>query len=175
MSDRSIARPRPVLAVWTALLVLVLAGCGGSSGAEGGRPLPADSTTFTGTTLDGARFDNAVAHGKPEVLWFWAPWCTVCRAESGDVADVAASFDGEVTFVGVPGRGKVPDMRGFVSETGTDGFQHVADVDGRLWKQFGVSSQPSFVFVDGAGHATRVTGNLDAGQLRSRVTVLLAG
>lgn len=173
MSAPSVARAsRPAQVVLLLVALLALASCGGSAG---GTSLPAGSTGFSGTTIEGASFDNAVAASKPEVLWFWAPWCTVCRAESGDVADVAASFDGKVTFVGVPGRGQVPEMRRFVSETGTGGFQHVSDASGDLWKQFGVSSQPSFVFVDAAGNATRVTGSLDADQLTKRISALLAG
>lgn len=165
--------PRGALAVLLALASLLLVSCGG--GTSSGSALPASSTAFSGTTIEGASFDNTVAAKGPEVLWFWAPWCTVCRAESGDVADVAASFKGKVTFVGVPGRGKVPEMRAFVSETGTGGFQHVSDASGDLWKQFGVASQPSFVFVDADGHATRVTGSLDADQLTQRVSALRAG
>ena len=162
-----------VVLVVVALLALV--GCaGGTSATASGNTLSGAQATFTGTTLDGATFDSASLKGKPQVLWFWAPWCTVCRAEAPDVAKVAAAFDGRVSFVGVPGRGKVAEMRTFVSETGTAGFRHVSDESGDLWNQFGVVSQPSFVFIDAAGHATRVTGSLDAEELRTRVQSLLA-
>lgn len=134
----------------------------------------AKAVSFSGTTLEGEAFDNASVEGKPEVLWFWAPWCTVCRAESGDVAKVARAFNDQVTFIGIPGRGKVPEMRQFVADTGTDGFSHVSDASGDLWQQFGVTSQPSFVFIDSSGKATRLTGSLDAGALRERVQSLLA-
>jgi len=165
---------RRSLAVLVALVALLaLAGCG--SGSSGGSALAADTTAFAGTTLKGASFDSVEDEGKPQVLWFWAPWCTVCRAESPDVADVAASFDGTVDFVGIPGRGKLPEMRTFVMETGTGGFTHVSDVDGSLWQQFGITSQPSFVFIDSDGHGTRVVGKLDAADLRSRVQRLAAG
>lgn len=169
MSSRTTTRRAALLA--SAVVMITLAGCS-SSGSEGGASIPAKQTSFTGTTLDGARFDSASLAGRPRVLWFWAPWCTVCRSESPDVAKEAAAFKGKVTFVGVPGRGKVPQMRQFVSQTGTGGFRHVSDQSGSLWKQFGVSSQPSFVFVDAQGHATRVTGSLDAAELKSRLTSL---
>lgn len=168
-------KARRLLAVLVALLALLaLAGCGSGS-PGGGSSVAPDQTSFAGTTLTGASFDSAKNEGEPQVLWFWAPWCTVCRAESPDVAKVAASFDGKVDFVGIPGRGKLPEMRKFVSETGTGGFTHVSDVSGSLWQQFGITSQPSFVFVDSAGHGTRVVGKLDASELRSRVQKLAAG
>lgn len=168
-------RARLVTAAVSAVLaLLVLAGCGGgSSGATSGHRVPDDRVAFSGTTIDNTAFKSD-ASGKPRVLWFWAPWCTVCRAEAPDVADVAKQFSGKVGFVGVAGRGKVPQMREFVNQTGTGGFEHVADQDGSLWRQFGVSSQPAFVFVDAQGHATRRVGSLDAGQLRAEVESLLA-
>lgn len=98
----------------------------------------------------------------------------MCRAEAPDVARVADELAGEVRFVGIAGRGPVPDMQEFVSDTGTDGFTHVADSDGTLWTQFGVVSQPSFVFVSADGSAERVTGGLDAGQLRQAAESLVA-
>lgn len=153
---------------------LVLVACGSSedvsstesAGIVDGTQVPAAALTFTAETIDGASFDSAELAEGPAVLWFWAPWCTVCRAEAPDVARVADELAGEVRFVGIAGRAPVTDMQAFVSDTETDGFVHVADPDGSLWTQFGVLSQPSFVFVSADGSAERVTGGLDADQLR---------
>lgn len=133
-----------------------------------------EALDFTGTTVDGAAFAGADLTGKPVVMWFWAPWCTVCRAESPDVAKVAAEFAGKVTFVGIAGRGPVEDMQAFVQETSTGGFTHVADVDGSLWARFGVVAQPSFVFVTPSGEAQAFTGGLGASDLRDVANQLLA-
>ena len=122
---------------------------------------------FTGTTLDGTTLNVATLDGTPVALWFWAPWCTICRAEAPDVAQIAAEFEGRVRVLGVPGRGEVDAMRGFVSATGTDAMTHVADSDGTLWTRFGVVSQPSFVFVDRSGAAQSIAGSLDSEQLRA--------
>ena len=129
---------------------------------------------FTGTTLQGAAFSGASLAGKPVVLWFWAPWCTICRGEGPDVAKVAAEFAGRVEFVGVPGLGSVDAMKGFVSDTGTGGFVQVADVDGTLWARFGVAAQPAFVFVTRDGRTQEFTGGLGADQLRTWANQLLA-
>jgi thiol-disulfide isomerase/thioredoxin len=83
-------------------LVFVVSACtsagGGSGGASadgtpapGGGPDGADTALdFHGPTVDGQEFDGAALAGTPVVLWFWAPWCTICRAEAPDVAAVAA-------------------------------------------------------------------------------------
>jgi thiol-disulfide isomerase/thioredoxin len=142
---------------------------------QSGAPQPAPTALqFTGTTIQGAPFSGASLAGKPVVLWFWAPWCTICRGEAPDVAKVAAEFSGRVAFVGIPGLGSVDEMKGFVSDTGTSGFTHVADVDGTLWARFGVAAQPAFVFVTRDGQSQEVSGSLAADQLRTAVNQLLA-
>lgn len=185
------------MAVPLAAAALLLAACGGAPNAAGSggtsgqgageskspaasaAPVtPAAATPealdFSGTTVvDGAAFQGAALTGKPVVMWFWAPWCTVCRAESPDVAKVAEEFKGKVTFIGIAGRGPVEDMQAFVSETGTGGFIHLADVDGSLWSRFGVVAQPSFVFVASSGEAQSFTGGLGEKDLRDVANQLL--
>ncbi|MDD2857175.1 MAG: redoxin domain-containing protein [Candidatus Nanopelagicales bacterium] len=143
--------------------------------AHGARPSAAtpQALAFTATTVDGAAFNGASLTGKPVVFWFWAPWCTVCRAESPDVAKVAAEFKGKVTFIGIAGLGPVQDMRAFVSQTSTGGFTHLADEDGSLWSRFGVVAQPSFVFVTPDGQSQEFTGGLGADDLRTVASKLL--
>ncbi|MBI1352351.1 MAG: redoxin domain-containing protein [Actinomycetales bacterium] len=145
-----------------------------SAAAEQAGPAVSTALAFRAKTVDGQAFDAAALAGKPVVIWFWAPWCTVCRAESPDVAKVAAEFKDRVTFVGIAGLGPVNDMRAFVSETKTGGFTHLADVDGSLWARFGVVAQPSFVFITPSGEAQEFTGGLGENDLRNVANQLLA-
>lgn len=161
------------IVVASALLVLTSCSGGGTSGGEGSGTSTGGAASFSGTTLKGASFDSASLAGKPAVIWFWAPWCAVCRAEAPDVAAVAAEFAGRVTFVGIPGRGEVGPMRQFVADTGTGGFEHVADVDGSLWQQFGVVAQPAFVFVSSSGQSELVPSGLSGDDLRRMTQSLL--
>lgn len=85
------------------------------------------------------------------MLWFWAPWCTVCRGEAPTVAKVAEKWSDKVTFVGVRGRGETADMKQFISDTGLDGMPHAIDADGSLWAGFGVPAQPAVAFVNDDG------------------------
>lgn len=141
----------------------------GSDVGQGG----AAATSFTATTLTGTDLDVTTFAGSPLVLWFWAPWCTICRAEAPDVAEVVADLDGRVTFLGVPGIGEPDAMRAFVEETGTGGFEHVVDDDGSLWQRFGVVAQPAFAFIAPDGTVEVFAGALGADALRERAESLV--
>jgi thiol-disulfide isomerase/thioredoxin len=162
-----------------AAMMLFLSGCSTAAGPAppapaAGADAPEAALDFRGTTLDGRPFDAMTLAGTPVVLWFWAPWCTICRAEAPDVAAVAAEYAGRATFVGVPGRGEAADMHEFVADTGTDGLTHVVDADGSLWQRFGVVSQPAYVFIGADGTVQEFGGSLDRESLRLKADNLLA-
>lgn len=168
---------------------LVLAACspGGTDASSGSVGASADTSasdsggvqsgsaalSFTASTLTGTKLDVSTLAGSPVVLWFWAPWCTICRAEAPDVAKVAADLDGRVRFLGVPGIGAEKDMRAFVEDTGTGGFVHVVDSDGSLWQRFGVIAQPAFAFVAADGSVQVFAGALGGDALRERAESLV--
>lgn len=164
-------------AVLAAASVLLLTACSSDVQQES---TVSDSTIssvfdFTASTVSGSDFVGADLVGQPVVLWFWAPWCTICRAESPAVAEIAAEFDGRVSFVGIAGRGPREDMAAFVEETGTGGFTQLADVDGSVWLRFGIIVQPSFVFVTPDGEMQVFSGSLGAQELKDAADQLLAG
>ncbi|MDK3256730.1 TlpA family protein disulfide reductase [Blastococcus capsensis] len=171
------------LICFLAALALVSAGCtpgtgsspaspGGGTVADGRQQGAATVLALSGTTVDGGKLDAAELAATPLVLWFWAPWCTVCRAEAPEVAEVAAEYAGRVEVLGVAGRGDLEAMRAFVDETGTGGFRHLVDEDGSLWQRFGVIAQPAFVFVAGDGTTESFLGSLGGDQLRAMVEEL---
>ncbi|KOX16487.1 redoxin domain-containing protein [Nocardiopsis sp. NRRL B-16309] len=125
--------------------------------------------TFEAPTLDGEEFTASALEGEPAVLWFWAPWCTICRSEASSVTEAAERHDGQVEFIGVAGRGEVADMRAFTDDTGTDHLTHIVDEDGRIWSDFGVVSQPAFAFVRPDGTFETVAGTLSDEDLDARV------
>jgi len=115
--------------------------------------------TFTSTTTEGAAFDATDLAGQDVVLWFWAPWCTICRSEAPQVAAAAEQVD-DVTVIGVASSGSVEEMQAFVDETGAGSITHVADVPGDVWRAFEVVAQPTFVFVDDDGRTQTFSGGL---------------
>lgn len=149
-------------------------GSPGGSGAVAKTAVPAAALRFTAKTLDGQRFDGASLAGKDAVLWFWAPWCMVCRAEAPQIAQAAAKWGKKVTFVGIPGRASTADMKQFVAGTGLDGMPQAVDTDGSLWSRFGVVAQPAAAFVNDNGAVEVVPGGMSAealGEKAERLTL----
>lgn len=142
-------------------------GASAPSGSPGG-------VTFEAAKLGGGTLSSASLAGKDTVLWFWAPWCTVCRAEAPDVNATAAAFEGEVDIIGVAGRGEVPEMEDFVSDTETGGLSHIVDDSGDIWSGYGVAAQPSFAFIDDEGNVEVHVGALGEDGLTERIEALLA-
>lgn len=166
-------------------VALVLAGC--SSGGETGEPALAATTSDSAAisrdalavdTLDGVRFDPAATQDRALILWFWAPWCTLCRTEAPDVAAVAAELEesgSAVLILGVPGRGQVPEMEDFVADTGTRGLTHLIDAEGSLWREFGIITQPAFALLGTDGEVEVVNGALGVEGLREAASRLTGG
>lgn len=173
MTSRTSALKLLLVATCAAVL---LAACGGASALSGSTRLAVPASQildFSGPTLDGGTLDASTLADKPTVFWFWAPWCTVCRAEAPGVERVAEKYGNQVHFVGIPGRGEVSAMKQFVSDTGITSLTHVADLDNSLWKRFGVTSQPSFAFVGSDGSVNTIVGGLTATELDRKVSELV--
>lgn len=161
----------------TVTLALAVGGCATSSGESAAQPTAtsveaAQSSAaedhplaFESVTTEGAAFDASSLAGQDVVLWFWAPWCTICRAEAPQVAAAADELGGDVRVVGVASSGTLEEMQAFVADTGADSFVHVADVEGDVWRQFGVVAQPTFVFVDDDGRSQTFAGGLSQAAL----------
>lgn len=158
------------------LVTALLAGALGVSGCGDGADATAQPSVqaagadehpldFASTTTTGEAFDGAELVGDDVVLWFWAPWCTVCRSEAPQVEAAAELLDGRVRVVGVASSGSLEDMQAFVTETGSGDLTHVADVPGEVWARFGVVTQPTFVFVDDDGRTQTVPGGLPQASL----------
>lgn len=158
-------------------MALAACGGGGSSGTGQAASSAAASPTgvsFTAAKLDGGTLSSSSFKGHDTVLWFWAPWCTICRGEAPNVTATAAAFKGKVRVVGVAGRGQVPEMKDFVRETGTGALTHVVDDSGSIWASYGVAAQPSFAFINDDGTVKVFIGALGKDGLTKQMDALVA-
>jgi thiol-disulfide isomerase/thioredoxin len=162
--------------VGLALLAGCVSACAGQfPSATAESPSASSAATelqFTATTLDGTPFAGTSLAGHPAVLWFWAPWCPNCRAESGQVAAAAAAHQGLVTFVGVASLDALPAMQSFVTTYGMGGFTQLADLDGSIWQRFGVTQQPAYAFISADGSVAVVKTRVSAAELDTRLAQL---
>ncbi|MFC3894865.1 redoxin domain-containing protein [Lentzea rhizosphaerae] len=146
-------------------MVLLLTGCADKAP-------PPEKFQFTAKTLEGAEFRGDKLVGQPAVLWFWTPWCPSCNAEASKVAGIAKKYD-KIQFVGVAAQDQLDAMKKFVADHQMSGFPHLADLDGSVWKRFGVTAQPTFAFVREDGSVELLTGAPTEEQLDQRVSALM--
>lgn len=123
-------------------------------GAED-RPLP-ETLDFTASTVGGDAFEGASLAGKPALLWFWAPWCPTCRSQVPQVESLAEEYAGDVAVIGVGSLDSAEAIAAFAADV--DGVTHLEDVDGALYRKFGIAEQSSFVLLDADGEVAFETG-----------------
>ena len=134
----------------------------GSAGPASSPTTSASATTvpatlaFRATTVDGTAFAGAELAGKKTVLWFWAPWCTVCARAAASVKDAATALGPDVRVVGVAGLSTdAVDMRRFVDRGGLQSLTNLADTTGDLYARFGITQQDTFVLIGPDGTVSR--------------------
>ncbi len=199
--DRFVLGGRAGVLVVTAATLLVLAGCGAddepaaapsaaspttaspitptpvipkSTPSEDGGTAPVVPATldFTGRTVGGDTFRGAAAAGKPVVLWFWAPWCAVCRSQAPQVESLTAEYGDDLTVIGIGSLDSGSAIEGFADDV--RGPIHLSDPNGDLWKRFRISEQSSFVVLDAQGKEVLRTGYNDDDELAEAVEKLVA-
>ena len=119
-------------------------------------PVVPAALQFQATTVSGDAFDGASVAGRPVVLWFWAPWCAVCKSQVPTVTGLADQYGDDVAFVGVGGLDGTDAIRAFADDV--PGLTHLSDPGGALYQRFGISEQSSFVVLDAAGGEALRTG-----------------
>jgi thiol-disulfide isomerase/thioredoxin len=129
--------------------------------------------TFTAKTVDGKNFSSKVlVNKKPTVVWFWAPWCAICKNESATIVAAAKKYKGKVNFVGVGALGSTEELADFVSHTETSIFPNLDDAEGKLWNRFGIIIQPTILFIDATGKITSKVGPSDEDFLAKKLVTL---
>ena len=121
------------------------------------RHLPAAGTPappFALRTLSGETVRLESLRGRPVVLAFWAPWCTVCKAESHNLSALKerAGERAHVLSVAVA-YDDVEEVRRFAREQGVD--YPVLLGDDALQRAYRVDSFPTTLFLSSEGRVKR--------------------
>jgi len=64
-------------------------------------------------------------------------------------------------------------MQEFINKFGVGSFDHIADDDGTVWAEFGVTSQPAFAFINDDGTVKTVVSRLGEERLAEEIAALL--
>jgi thiol-disulfide isomerase/thioredoxin len=178
---------RAVLAVVSGVL---LAGCSTGSdavdvnnggefrfvaGTPSGEVIPqgerAAAPSFSGTLLDGDRFDSSSLAGQTAVLNFWGSWCAPCRVETPEFSKISADLaDDGVRFLGIDV--KEPDKQfalAFVDRFAI-AFPSLYDPRGEValaFRNYPANAIPSTIVLDPEGRVAAVyTGAVAQDDLR---------
>jgi peroxiredoxin len=107
-------------------------------------------TPFSGTTILGEPFTYSSYQGKPVLLHFWATWCPICEQEQSSIQSISQDY--QVISIAMQS-GSAAEVVPYMQERQLT-FPVIADEDGSLSKQFGVSVVPASFVID-ADHQVR--------------------
>lgn len=82
--------------------------------------------------------------GKPQLLHFWATWCSICKMEENSIASI--SDDYEVITVAMKS-GNDMEIAAYLEEQGLS-FPVVVDENGVIAQRFGVRGVPTSFIID---------------------------
>lgn len=103
------------------------------------------------STLDGKPTSLEAYKGKKTLVYLWAPWCGVCKAESQNVAWVNGLVGQRANVISIAtAYEKVDDVRAYVK----DGVGYPVLVSETADRAFKVSAFPTVYFVDATGKIT---------------------
>lgn len=121
--------------------------------------VPEDETApaFTLTDLKGNTISLEQYKGKPVMIYFFAPWCTVCNLTSKSVSSLYDSDETERPVVLAVGLSynSVQELKGFAQKHNLE--MPVLVGDARVADEYHITGFPTFYFIDSNGKVTSRT------------------
>lgn len=107
---------------------------------------------LSGNTIDTGTLSN---NGKPIVICFWATWCSPCKKELNNYADLYEDWQKEtgvtIIAVSIDDQRSVSRVAPYVSSFSWD-FTVLLDSNKQFAQALGVNNVPHTFLVDGAGN-----------------------
>ena len=121
-----------------------------------------DATVYT---VDGEAVTlTQIADGRPLVINFWATWCPYCVEELPDFQEIVADYSGRVSFAFVDvtdgSRETVELAAAFLEENGFSDLPAYYDTDLAASIEYGASSLPTTVVVNGDGEIVTISAGM---------------
>ncbi len=101
-----------------------------------------------GTLLDGRPNIMPGKPAQPVLVYFWATWCAVCRAEQSAIESIAHGNPNVITVV--MQSGNRDEVAKYLGEQGLN-FPVLNDPDGRISAAWGVHAVPANFIIDSQG------------------------
>lgn len=135
------------------------------------RPVPAPHLELT--SINGERFSLAALTGRPLLVYFWSPDCTVCIQEMPELEKFYQQLSTEVgmAMVGIATRSSRPNRVLNAAKNLGLSYPVVLDPMGEASAALGpVRATPYIVLIDPAGRiVSRQIGKRDIGRLERRI------
>lgn len=115
------------------------------------RHLPDDNNTppLQAVWLDGKKADSVMESGGTGVIYFFAPWCGICKGSIGNLDELVASGDIAWARVVALDYGDISEVRQFIAETGVSLPVILGDAQTALdWQ---IRGFPTYFVIDDEG------------------------
>lgn len=134
------------------LTFLVIGGLALSFKGDGGKKVPSvDVKSLSGKIVNTSKFNNG---GKPYIINFWATWCSPCKRELSNIADVYDDWVDEtgvkIIAVSIDDSRNAHKVKPYIDSKGWD-YEIYIDENSDLARSMNVNNPPHTVLVDGSG------------------------
>lgn len=109
---------------------------------------------LTVTRMDGSgdfELTRLASTETPTLLWFWAPWCTVCNGEAPKIQQLTEDAGDRLAVVAIGGRDDLANGPEFVARHALTGPTLLFDESMQVWEHYRIPGQPGAILLDRDG------------------------
>jgi thiol-disulfide isomerase/thioredoxin len=106
------------------------------------------------TRMDGSgdfALTQLASASTPTLLWFWAPWCTVCNGEAPKIQQLADEAGDRLAVVAIGGRDELANGPAFVARHELTTPTLLFDESMQVWEHYRIPGQPGAILLDREG------------------------